>query len=75
MSEYLLESNIIYHKYTCQSCGKSIYHDYKCLDNCPHCGAECGEETKSSEESITETIFYEIDPKTGEIIVCSPSDK
>jgi len=74
VSEYLLESEISFYKYTCHSCGNFIYHDYKCPDNCPHCGVECGEETKSSEEMLTESLFYEIEPKTGEISVYSPSD-
>ncbi len=69
MGEYLLESEVYFNKYTCQNCGKYFYHDYKCLDNCPHCGVECGEETKSSEEMISELIYYDIDPKTGEIFL------
>ena len=74
MSEYLLESDVSYYKYTCHSCGNNFYHVYKCLDNCPHCGVECGEKTRSSQEMISETIFYEIDPKTGEVTAFSPSD-
>ena len=69
MSEYLLESEITFYKYTCHSCGNFIYHDYKCPDSCPHCEVECREETKSSEETITEVIYYDIDPKTGEIFL------
>ncbi len=75
MSNYLLESEILFYKYTCQGCGNFFYHDYKCLDNCPHCGVECGEETKSSEEELTEILYYEIEPKTGEITVYSPTDE
>ncbi len=38
MSEYLLEANVMFYKYTCETCGKPIYCDNQCLDNCPHCG-------------------------------------
>jgi rRNA maturation endonuclease Nob1 len=69
MGNYLLESEVYFYKYTCYSCGNSIYCDYKNLGNCPHCGVECGEETKISEEELTATLFYEIDPKTGEVSV------
>lgn len=74
MSEYLLESDVSYYKFTCHNCNNNIYHDYKCLEKCPHCGAACGEETKNSKEMLTATIYYEIDAKTGEIAVYSPDD-
>jgi hypothetical protein len=38
------------------------------------CGVVCGEETKNNEEMLTATIFYEIDPKTGEISVLHPCE-
>jgi hypothetical protein len=59
----------------CHSFGNFIYHDYECLDNCPHCGVECGEETKSSEKELTANLLYDIDPKTGEISAYSPDDE
>ncbi len=74
MSEYLLESEVFYYKYTCHNCDNFIYHDYKCLDNCPHCGVVCGEKTERSNEMLSAILYYEIDPKTGEITVYSPTD-
>ncbi len=67
MGECLLEANVIYYKYTCESCGNPIYRDYECMDNCPHCGNACGEKTKDNSEEIRDTIYYDIDPKTGNI--------
>ncbi len=69
MSKYLLESEVWFYRYTCESCNDSIYCDYDCMDDCPHCGSVCGELTKESKERITETIYYDIDSKTGEIFL------
>ena len=69
MSEYLLEANVMFYKYTCETCGKPIYCDNQCLDNCPHCGGACGEKTNENSEEVQDTIYYEIDPKNGKLAI------
>jgi len=69
MGKHLLEANVLFYKYTCEFCNKSIYCDYDCMDSCPHCGIDCSELTRESKEKMTEVIYYEIDPKSGEIFL------